>query len=162
MMRRICGLAAAGVLAAAAAAVMHQDALSAQANDGVITGAVTSAGGAEAGVWVIAETDDLETVFRKIVVTGDDGRFLLPELPAATYDVWVRGYGLVDSTPVEAAPGAELDLRATVAATPQRSTPPTTGSPSSTCRTPTSSPAPGKPATASTSGCRARTSGSTC
>ena len=112
-------LAAVGVLAAAATYATYEKALSAQANDGVITGDVTSADGAEAGVWVIAETDDLETVFRKIVVTDDDGRFLLPELPAATYDVWVRGYGLVDSAPVEAAPGDELALRATVAATPQ-------------------------------------------
>ena len=88
-------------------------------NDGVIRGAVTSTNGPEAGVWVIAETDDLETVFRKIVVTGDDGRYVLPELPDATYDVWVRGYGLVDSEPVAGRPDQELDLTAVVAATPQ-------------------------------------------
>ena len=34
-------------------------------------------GGAEAGVWVIAETHDLPSVFRRIVVTDDRGRFLL-------------------------------------------------------------------------------------
>ena len=52
-----------------------------------IAGVVRSAGGGEAGVWVIAETDDLETTFRKIVVTGDDGRFLVPDLPDADYEV---------------------------------------------------------------------------
>ena len=88
-------------------------------NDGVIRGVVTSANGPEAGVWVIAETDDLETVFRKIVVTDDDGQYVLPELPDATYDVWVRGYGLVDSEPVAGTPDRELDLTAVVAATPQ-------------------------------------------
>ena len=88
-------------------------------NDGVIRGVVTSASGPEAGVWVIAETDDLETVFRKIVVTDDEGRYVLPELPDATYDVWVRGYGLVDSAPVAGRPDQALDLTAVVAATPQ-------------------------------------------
>ena len=67
-------------------------------NTGVISGVVTSAKGPEAGVWVIAETDDLPTKFRKIVVTDDQGRFLLPELPKRrSFKVWVRGYGLVDS-----------------------------------------------------------------
>ena len=75
--------------------------------DGVIAGSVTSENGPEAGVWVIAETDELETTFVKIVVTDDRGRFVLPELPDATYDVWVRGYGLVDSDKVSRAPGAE-------------------------------------------------------
>ncbi len=93
--------------------------VSAQENSGVITGTVTSSDGAEAGVWVIAETDDLETVYRKIVVTNDDGRFLLPELPEATFEVWVRGYGLVDSGHTDASPGADLALQATVAPTPQ-------------------------------------------
>ena len=62
-----------------------------------IGGVVTSSKGPEAGVWVIAETTDLPTKFRKIVVTDDAGRYLLPELPKANYKVWVRGYGLVDS-----------------------------------------------------------------
>ena len=61
------------------------------------SGVVTSASGPEAGVWVIAETSDFETSFRKIVVSDDAGRFLVPDLPAAGYQVWVRGYGLVDS-----------------------------------------------------------------
>ena len=93
--------------------------LAAPANTGVISGTVTSANGPEAGVWVIAETDELETVFRKIVVTNDDGKFLLPEMPDVRFDVWVRGYGLVDSAAVTATPGQVLDLGATVAPTRQ-------------------------------------------
>ena len=72
------------------------------ADGGEISGVVTSSNGAEEGVWVIAETNDLATRFIKSVVTGDGGRFLIPELPVATYKVWVRGYGLVDSEKVEA------------------------------------------------------------
>jgi hypothetical protein len=63
------------------------------AND--IGGIVASSEGPEAGVWVIAETTDLPTRLRKIVVTDGSGRYLLPQLPKATYKVWVRGYGLV-------------------------------------------------------------------
>ncbi len=83
------------------------------AND--IGGVVTGAKGPEAGVWVIAETKDLPTRFIKIVATDDQGRYLLPDLPKANYDVWVRGYGLVDSQHVKAAPGKALDLKATPA-----------------------------------------------
>ena len=73
--------------------------------DGVIAGSVASANGAEAGVWVIAETEELETKFAKIVVTDDEGNFVLPQMPDATYDVWVRGYGLVDSEKVRLSTG---------------------------------------------------------
>src|ERR1700680_1434041 len=59
-------------------------------------GVVTSSNGAEAGVWVIAEATDLPTKFVKIVVTDDQGRYLVPELPKANYNVWGRGYGLGD------------------------------------------------------------------
>ena len=90
----------------------------AAAADDDIAGVVTSASGPEAGVWVIAETDDFETTFRKIVVTNDAGRFLVPDLPPASYDVWVRGYGLVDSAKLQARPGDDLGLMATAAATP--------------------------------------------
>lgn len=87
---------------------------------GYITGVVQSNQGPEAGVWVIAETADLLTKFIKIVVTNDQGRFMLPELPNASYRVWVRGYGLADSTPVQLKPGATaVTLRATTAKTPQ-------------------------------------------
>src|SRR5690606_6609404 len=80
-----------------------------------IGGVVTSVNGPEAGVWVIAETDDLGTKYRKIVVTDDLGRYVLPDLPPATYSIWVRGYGLVDSAPVRAEPGSIVDLDAVVA-----------------------------------------------
>src|SRR5947208_307273 len=80
-----------------------------------LAGIVTGANGPEAGVWVIAETNDLPTKFAKIVVTDDRGRYLIPELPKANYSVWVRGYGLVDSPKVQAAPGRILDLTAVVA-----------------------------------------------
>ncbi|MGH9258102.1 MAG: carboxypeptidase-like regulatory domain-containing protein, partial [Vicinamibacterales bacterium] len=82
-------------------------------------GVVTGAKGPEAGVWVIAETTDLPTKFVKIVVTDDRGRYLLPDLPKATYGVWVRGYGLVDSPKVQAAPGRTLNLTATPAPSPR-------------------------------------------
>ena len=81
----------------------------------VLTGVVTSTKGPEAGVWVIAETKDLPTRYIKIVVTDDQGRYLLPQLPNAKYSVWVRGYGLVDSKQVEATPGASLNLKAEIA-----------------------------------------------
>src|SRR5207248_9545229 len=80
-----------------------------------IGGVVSSTRGHEAGVWVIAETASLPTKFVKIVVTDDHGRYVLPDLPKATYSVWVRGYGLVDSPKVRTAPGKPLDLTAVVA-----------------------------------------------
>ena len=58
---------------------------------------MTSANGPEAGVWVIAETNAFQTRFAKIVVTDDRGRYVVPDLPAADYQLWVRGYGLADS-----------------------------------------------------------------
>jgi hypothetical protein len=80
-----------------------------------IGGVVASAQGPEAGVWVIAETTNLPTKFAKIVVTDEQGRYLLPDLPKANYSVWVRGYGLVDSPKVKAMPGKILNLKAVVA-----------------------------------------------
>jgi hypothetical protein len=82
-------------------------------------GVVTGPSGPEAGVWVIAETTDLPTKFVKIVVTDDRGRYLVPDLPKANYNVWVRGYGLVDSPKVQAAPGKSLNLTATPAPNPR-------------------------------------------
>ena len=73
-----------------------------------ISGEVRGPPGPEAGVWVIAETNDLDTRFRKIGVTDTMGRYLLPDLPDATYDIWVRGYGFTDSTPSSARPGMSL------------------------------------------------------
>ena len=84
--------------------------------EGYISGVVESSAGLEAGVWVIAETEELETKFAKIVVTDDSGHFVLPELPDVTYDVWVRGYGLVDSEKVKLSPTTEeINLTGVVA-----------------------------------------------
>ena len=54
-----------------------------------IGGVVTGPNGPEAGVWVIAETHDLPVRYIKIVVTDDQGRYVIPDLPRARYDVWV-------------------------------------------------------------------------
>src|SRR5262245_18223304 len=67
-----------------------QDAVSIDADD--IGGVVTGKHGPEASVWVIAETSELGTLFAKMVVTDDRGRYVIPDLPAATYRIWVRGY----------------------------------------------------------------------
>ena len=83
-----------------------------------IGGVVTSSKGPEAGVWVIAETRDTPTRLIKSVVTDDRGRYLIPDLPKGNYDVWVRGYGLVDSPKVKATPGKQLNLSAMVAPAP--------------------------------------------
>jgi len=77
-----------------------------------IGGTVTSTNGPEAGVWVVAETADLPTKFAKMVVTDEQGRYVIPELPKATYNIWVRGYGLVDSQKVKATLGQHLNLTA--------------------------------------------------
>src|SRR6266480_1587612 len=84
-----------------------------------IAGVVTSSKGPEAGVWVIAETSDLPTKFVKIVVTDDQGRYVLPQLPKANYKVWVRAYGLVDSQPLQATPGRILNLKGVAAPNPR-------------------------------------------
>src|SRR5689334_2876196 len=105
------------VLAAAIAIRAQQGTVIAIDSDD-IGGVVTSSKGPEAGVWVIAETRDLPTRFAKIVVTDDRGRYLLPDLPKANYDIWVRGYGLVDSRHVKGSPGKALDLTAVVAPDP--------------------------------------------
>ena len=75
-----------------------------------IGGTVHSPAGPEAGVWVIAETEAFETRFARIVVTDDEGSFLVPGLPEADYQVWVRGYGLLDSSRTPAKPGDRLSL----------------------------------------------------
>ncbi len=106
-------------LAAVIAAVGCGSDDEAGANSGFIEGTVTSGDAKpEAGVWVIAETESLPTNYRKIVVTNDDGEFVLPELPEADYQVWARGYGLLDSAKVDAQAGDSVELTAE-AATPQ-------------------------------------------
>jgi hypothetical protein len=95
------------------AVLAHADESSTRAAE--ITGTVKSAAGPEAGVWVIAETDELRTRYAKIVVTDESGRYLIPDLPKAHYRVWVGGYGLTDSAKVTALPGSSVDLTAIVA-----------------------------------------------
>jgi hypothetical protein len=97
--------------------VAAQAAVAIDADD--IGGAVTGPRGPEAGVWVIAESKNLPTTLRKIVVTDDQGRYLVPDLPKADYSVWVRGYGLVDSPKVSAVPGRVLNLTAVPAPNPK-------------------------------------------
>mgnify|MGYP006155286675 CR=1 FL=1 len=82
-----------------------------------IGGTVEGQNGPEAGVWVIAETTDLPTKFSRTVVTDEQGRFVVPDLPQANYSVWVRGYGLVDSPKSVAAPGEILSLTSVMAPT---------------------------------------------
>jgi len=123
--KRLCSLGMAAV-AIAVLLVPASVGLNAQPTTGAgvridqddIGGVVTGANGPEAGVWVIAETTDLPTKFAKIVVTNDQGRYVMPDLPKANYSLWVRGYGLVDSPKVKAAPGKIVNLKAIVAPTP--------------------------------------------
>jgi hypothetical protein len=110
-LRRFSILAGFLLLAITVSAPLHaQQVLSVGSNE--IGGVVTSAKGPEAGVWVIAETTELPTKFARIVVTDDQGRYLIPDLPTADYTIWVRGYGLVDSPKMRAKPGVTLDLTA--------------------------------------------------
>ena len=106
----VAAIALAAVLTAAAPAKDKPQAVSISRHD--IGGVVTGPNGPEAGVWVIAETHDLPTRYAKMVVTDDQGRYVVPDLPNGKYQVWVRGYGLVDSPKVDAAPGKHLDLTA--------------------------------------------------
>src|SRR5262249_56114015 len=55
--------------------------------------------------------------FAKMVVTDDRGRYVIPDLPPATYEVWVRGYGLVDSPKVKSMRGQIVNLTAVPAPT---------------------------------------------
>ena len=84
-----------------------------------IGGTVVSEEGPESGVWVVAETADLASRFTRIVVTDDQGRFVVPDLPRARYELFVRGYGLVDSKRVPGRPGDRIALEA-VRATSER------------------------------------------
>src|SRR4051812_36441583 len=89
----LAALAVAAALAGMPATLSAQQSAPAAVSisDTDIGGMVTSAKGPEAGVWVVAETRDLPTKFVKIVVTDEQGRYVLPELPKANYDIWVRG-----------------------------------------------------------------------
>jgi hypothetical protein len=109
----VAAIGVASVLAFAPATLRAQTAVAIDADD--IGGVVTGPKGPEAGVWVIAETTELPTKYAKMVVTDDQGRYVIPDLPSANYTVWVRGYGLVDSAKVRAKPGQQLNLAATPA-----------------------------------------------
>ncbi len=105
----VAALAAAGLITAVPGQV---DAQNVPVGQHDIGGVVTGPHGPEAGVWVIAETRDLPTRYAKIVVTDDQGRYVVPDLPKANYEVWVRGYGLIDSPKVEATRGKHVNLSA--------------------------------------------------
>src|SRR5436190_6954788 len=105
-------IATAALLCTISAPARAQQAAVAIDNDD-IGGVVRGPAGPEAGVWVIAETTELPTKFAKIVVTDDQGRYVIPDLPPkVNYEVWVRGYGLVDSPKVRAKPGQQVNLTA--------------------------------------------------
>src|SRR6266850_1595545 len=117
---RLVFAAIAGVFAASQVVLnAQQSAEAVRVGKDAIGGVVSSTNGPEAGVWVIAETTGLPTKFVKIVVTDDGGRYVLPQLPKANYKVWVRGYGLVDSQPIQVTPGKILNLKAVVAPSPR-------------------------------------------
>jgi len=113
----VAAIGIAALLAAAPAQLGAQTAVAIDNDD--IGGVVTGANGPEAGVWVIAETTDLPTRYIKSVVTDDQGRYVIPDLPTANYEVWVRGYGLVDSARMRAKPG-QIVNHAAVAAPNER------------------------------------------
>ncbi|HKW49422.1 MAG TPA: carboxypeptidase-like regulatory domain-containing protein [Gemmatimonadaceae bacterium] len=106
-------------LAAGPGAAPSPTNLAVEAGPNDIVGVVTGQRGPEAGVWVIAETSELPTRFVRIVVTDDSGRYLIPDLPKATYQVWTRGYGLVDSPKSKSAAGKTLNLEAIAAPNPR-------------------------------------------
>src|SRR5829696_8102653 len=106
------GVAAVGIAAASPSSAQAPAAAPVAIDKDDIGGVVTGPSGPEAGVWVIAETTDLPTKYAKSVVTDDQGRYVIPDLPTANYQVWVRGYGLVDSPKVRAKPGQQLNLTA--------------------------------------------------
>jgi len=75
----------AGFLALAPTQLSAQNTVAIDADD--IGGVVAGPRGPEAGVWVIAETLDLGTRMSKMVVTDDQGRYVIPDLPKAKYKV---------------------------------------------------------------------------
>src|SRR3974377_1109333 len=118
----LCAAAAVSVLTLAFSPTVHAQRAQAQVQvqmpaigEKSIGGMGTGPEGPEAGVWVIAETTELPTKFARIVVTDDQGRYLIPDLPTANYEVWVRGYGLVDSPKLRAKPGMRVDHTAIAA-----------------------------------------------
>jgi hypothetical protein len=105
-------LTLAGGITAFPAVAQQQEAAPVSIGAGDIGGVVRGPNGPEAGVWVIAETTDLATKMNKTVVTDDQGRYVIPDLPKANYVVWARGYGLVDSAKATAEPGKIVNITA--------------------------------------------------
>jgi len=107
----VAAVAIAALLTGAPAPILTQPAAAQVAIDkDDIGGVVRGPNGPEAGVWVIAETTELPTRYAKSVVTDDQGRYVIPDLPPnVNYQVWVRGYGLVDSPKLRAKPGQQLN-----------------------------------------------------
>src|SRR6266705_3775976 len=106
----VAALGFAVLLAASPAQLNAQSAVAIDNDD--IGGVVSGPNGPEAGVWVIAETADLPTRYAKMVVTDEQGRYVVPDLPKGNYKVWVRGYGLVDSPKLDTEPGKNVNLTA--------------------------------------------------
>jgi hypothetical protein len=101
----LAGLTIAGI--AGVATLAAQPALSnptqATIDNDDIGGTVTSRFGPE-GSGSLQRRRISEPEFAKMVVTDDLGRFVMPDLPKANYQVWVRGYGLVDSPKTSTSP----------------------------------------------------------
>src|SRR5260221_12376118 len=108
----VAALGIAGLGLVAPSSLQAQQAAAVAIDNDDIGGVVTGPKGPEAGVWVIAETRELPVRFIRIVVTDDQGRYVIPDLPKANYDVWVRGYGLVDSPKVKSVPGKLVNHKA--------------------------------------------------
>src|SRR5712671_2958376 len=115
-----CGLySGAAAIALALALALAPQSVSAQQSAPAVSVGATDIGGVvrgpngpEAGVWVIAETTDLPTRMVRTVVTDDQGRYVIPDLPKANYVVWSRGYGLVDSAKTTSEPGKIVNITA--------------------------------------------------
>src|SRR5688500_10316529 len=79
--RKLCSVFAAiglfGCVVVTPGPVSAQNTVAIDADD--IGGVVMGPNGPEAGVWVIAETADLPTGFARMVVTDDQGRYVVPD-----------------------------------------------------------------------------------
>src|ERR1700704_1640683 len=107
----VAAIAIAAFLAGAPTRAVAQQTAAVRIGMSELGGTVTGPNGPEAGVWVIAETKDTPTRYAKIVVTDDQGRYVVPDLPKGNYSIWVRGYGLVDSPKVQSDPGKIVNLK---------------------------------------------------
>src|SRR5215469_15042913 len=108
----VAAVAIALAFGAAPTTVVAQEAAAVSIGATDIGGVVRGPNGPEAGVWVIAETTDLPTKMNKTVVTDDQGRYVIPDLPKASYVVWARGYGLIDSAKTTTEPGKIVNIAA--------------------------------------------------